>query len=303
MRALVGKLKKRGIPYREGVCGATLCTFHIGGTVALVIEPRCEGELLEAIALCRAGAYPFEILGNGSNVLFEDGYLSLVLIRTVALDAVRVTAEGIRAGCGVMLPRLCHLSAARGLAGLQALCGIPGTLGGALAMNAGAYGKQISELVKCVRTVDLSTNKIKTDFNFKKNASYRDCGYKGENVLFLSAELALDKGADPQALLAEMRALKMQRKTAQPMDLPSAGCAFKRPCADIPIGKFLDELGCKGMRAGGAEVSEKHAAFIVNKGGASASDVKKLMLEIQKKAEKERGMILSSELRIISDRG
>lgn len=302
MRALAEKLKAWDIPYRSEVSAKSLCTFRIGGTIALVIEPRCEGEMLEAVALCRKGGYPFEILGNGSNVLFEDDDLSLVLIRTLSLDNVRFLSNGICAGCGVLLPRLCHLAASRGFDGIEALCGIPGTLGGSLAMNAGAHGKQLSELIKSVKFLNLDTLEIKTDFNFKKNASYRKCGFKNENTLFLSAELALNKNVDPQCVFAKMRSLKAQRKAAQPLEFPSAGCVFKRPHPNLPIGKFLDELGCKGMRVGDAEVSEKHAAFIVNKGAARAADVKKLMLEIQKKAEKERGMILESEIRIISDK-
>jgi len=302
VRALAETLKKKDIPCRSDVDATTLCSFRIGGTVALVIEPRCEGELLEALALCRVGGYPFEILGNGSNVLFEDGYLRLALIRVCALDACRVIKGGIRAGCGVPLPRLSRFAALRGLSGLQGFCGIPGTLGGALAMNAGAYGKQISELVKCVEVLDTCSFEIKTDFNFKKSAFYRNSGYNGENVLFLRAELALQESAPPHDLLAQMQLLKAERKAAQPLEFPSAGCVFQRPCKDVPIGKLLDELGCKGMRVGGAEVSQKHAAFILNMGGASAADVKKLMLEIQKKAEKERGVLLTSELRIISDK-
>jgi UDP-N-acetylmuramate dehydrogenase len=120
-------------------------------------------------------------------------------------------------------------------------------------------------------------------------------------VLFLSAELHLDAGADPSVLHAEINELKRKRIASQPLEYPSAGCVFKRPFPTIPIGKFLDELGCKGMCVGGAEVSQKHAAFILNKGDATAADVKALMLEIQKKAEKERGMTLAKEIRIIPD--
>lgn len=300
MKALARKLKERGIPYRVDVSAVTLCTFRIGGTVAMVIEPRCEWELCEAVLLCRACYVPYEILGNGSNVLFEDGYLSLAVIRTVALDACRVLPSGILASCGVALPRLCHLAATRGLGGLAFACGIPATLGGALAMNAGAHGKQISDFVKFAKILDLKTGEIKTDFHFKKNALYRNNGYKGENILFLSAELELQTNADPDALFAEMKHLKAQRKASQPIEIPSAGCVFKRPRSDVPIGKLLDELGCKGMCEGGAEVSAKHAAFIVNKGGATAADVKKLIRKIQEKAEKEREMIPECEIRIIS---
>ena len=302
MRTLEKKLKEQGVPCRTDVCAKELCTFRIGGTVAIVIEPRCEGELCAAVALCREGNYPFEILGNGSNVLFEDGYLSLAVIRTVALNNVRVLQDGVRAGCGASLARICSVAAASGLAGAEPLCGIPATLGGALAMNAGAHGKQISDLVKCVKILDSDTCEIKTDFNIKKNASYRNCGLQYKKALFLSAELAMDAGADPQDVLAEMCRFKVLRRAAQPLRTPSAGCVFKRPCEELPIGRFLDELGCKGMRVGGAEVSQKHAAFIVNRGDASAADVKELMWEIQKKAEKERGMILESEIRIISNR-
>ena len=295
------KLKEKDISHRTDVPAATLCTFRIGGTVALVIEPRCEGELWDAISLCRVFHVPFEILGNGSNVLFEDGYLRVAIIRTNLLDACRITTNGVYAGCGILLPQLCHLAALHGLAGLQTFCGIPGTLGGALAMNAGAYGKQISDLVRSVKILDITSQKLEADFSYKKNAFYRNCAYQGEKTIFIGAELSLDKGADPSTLLAEMKCLKAHRRSAQPLEYPNAGCVFQRPRPDLPIGRFLDELGCKGMRVGGAEVSEKHAAFIVNRGGASADDVKKLMLEIEKKAEKERGMILSREIRIISN--
>ena len=301
MRALENELKEADVPYRINVSGASLCTFRIGGTVAFVIEPRCRGELLRAILLCQKARVPFEILGNGSNVLFEDGYLHLAVIRTTALNQIRVLPDGIRVGCGVSLPYLCHFAARHGLGGLQEFCGIPGTVGGALAMNAGAHGKQISELVSSTDVLDLNTLEIKTCVDFKKNASYRKYDFKGKNALFLSAELALDEHEEPGTILAEMQRLRALRKAAQPLGLPSAGCVFKRPSPDVPIGLFLDELGCKGMCVGGAEVSQKHAAFIVNRGGADAADVKKLMLEIQKKAEKERGMFLESEIRIISD--
>ncbi len=302
MRALADKLKEKDIPYRTDVSAATLCTFRIGGTLALVIEPRCTGELCEAIALCRKERYPFEILGNGSNVLFDDGYLSLAVIRTVGLDAFRILPNGILAGCGISLPRLCYIAATNGLGGLVFACGIPATLGGALQMNAGAHGKSVSDVVKSVKLLDLEDGNIKTDIYFKKNASYRNCGSQYKNALFLGAELELQADQDPQPLLAEMQRLKAQRKASQPVEFPSAGCVFKRPHPDLSIGKLLDELGCKGMRVGGAEVSQRHAAFIVNTGGASAADVKNLMWEIRKKAEKERGMTLTSEIRFISSR-
>ena len=302
MRALLGNLKEKDIPYRTDVSATTLCTFRIGGTVALVIEPRCIQELYEACALCRAARYPFEILGNGSNVLFEDGYLPLAVVRTKLLDACRLLPWGIWAECGAPLPRLCHVAAANGRGGLGFACGIPATLGGALAMNAGAHGGVLSDVVKSVKLLNVTSGEIKTDVNFKNNALYRNGGFKDENTLILGAELELNNGFAPEQLLAEIKRLRDERRARQPVELPSAGCVFRRPHPWLPIGKLLDELGCKGMRVGGAEVSQKHAAFIVNIGNATAADVKALMREIEKKAEKERGMTLTSEIRIISGR-
>lgn len=297
--ALEGKFQEYGIPYRTNVCAATLSTFRIGGVIGIVAEPRCEWELLNAVTLCRACGAPYTVIGNGSNLLFEDGRIETVIIRTVALDAVRITQTGVRASCGTLLPKLSVLTAKAGFSGLQFACGIPGTLGGGLAMNAGAHGKCLSDVVRAVRVWDPDTNEIKTDINFKWNTSYRNIEYKAKNSLFISAELALCHGSDPAEIEAEIKRLRVARAGAQPLQFPSAGCVFCRPCPDLPIGKLLDELGCKGMAVGGAAVSQKHAAFIVNRGGASANDVKKLMLEIQKKVEKERGIILQSEIRII----
>ena len=297
--ALEKKFQEYGIPYRTDVCAALLSTFRIGGIVGIVAEPRCEGELLQAATLCRACGAPYAVIGNGSNLLFEDGRIETVIIRTVALDAVRITKTGAHASCGVPLPKLSALTARAGFSGLQFACGIPGTLGGGLAMNAGAHGKCLSDVVRAVRIWDPDTCEIKTDINFKWNTSYRNIGYKDKNTVFLSADLVLEPDKDPEVILAEIKHLKVARAAAQPLQFPNAGCAFCRPHPDLPIGKLLDELGCKGMAVGAAAVSQKHAAFIVNRGGASANDVKKLMLEIKKKVEKERGIILQSEIRII----
>lgn len=299
IRRLKKKLEEQGILYREQVPTATLCTFQIGGIATLVVTPQCEKELVDTVSLCQGLGIPFVLIGRGSNLLFEDGRITAVLIRTTALDAVRLTRNGIYASCGVFLPRLCLVAAREGLGGLEFACGIPGTLGGALTMNAGAHGSAISDVVKSVRLLDLCDGKIKTDFHFKQNTSYRNCGYKPDSVLFLSAELELEPGTDTGMILAQMRAYSTTRRAAQPLSFPSAGCVFRRPDPHIPIGKLLEETGCKGMAVGGASVSEKHAAFIVNNGGASANDVEILIQKIQKKVQKERGIFLKPEIRII----
>ena len=148
-RALEDVLNQRGIPYRSNVSAATLCTFRIGGIARLVLEPQCMGELIAALCLCAEYKRPFAVIGRGSNLLFGDGMIDTVLIRTTALDAVRVLANGqIAADCGVSLGTLAATAARAGLAGLSFACGIPGTVGGALYMNAGAYGGEMSGVVE-----------------------------------------------------------------------------------------------------------------------------------------------------------
>ncbi len=299
MRAFEEVLKKKDIPYRTGVISATLCTFRIGGRVGIVIEPRCVGELIAAAKLCVAYGLPFAVIGRGSNLLFDDGEIKTVLIRSVFLDGVRVTQNGIFAHCGTSLMKLSHIAAREGLGGLSFACGIPGTLGGGLFMNAGAYGKSLADIVKQVRVLDFSTGEIKTLFNHQLNYSYRKSRFQTENEIVLDAFLALQAGADSQKLLREIVRLSEARKKAQPISLPSAGSVFRRPSPELPISKIIDELGLKGLRVGGAAVAREHAGFIVNVGGASAADVKKLISDIQKIVERERGIRPATELRFI----
>ena len=294
-------LNLREIPFREYVSAATLSTFALGGPVSLVIEPRCIGELIEAAMLCKRCDARFWVVGRGSNVVFADEMADTVLIRTVYLDAVRETPCGVRAECGATMMALSHDAACRGFGDLVFACGIPGTLGGALFMNAGAYGKNISELVKSVTALDLLTGEIKTILHHQLNYSYRNSVFQSKKLLILSAELRFCECRDRTAVFSEMRSLNRARRNAQPLDLPSGGSAFKRPCEQLAVGRLLEELGLKGMRRGNAAVSEKHAGFLVNLGGAKASDVTQLIREIQKIAEKERGIRLEPELRFIPE--
>ena len=302
MHRLTDGLKEKNIPCRTGVITASLCSFRIGGVAALLVEPQCVGELIEAVALCKQEELPYYIVGKGSNLLFPDGEISTVLIRTVALDAVRETADGFDALCGTPLQRLSYLAAKRGMRGLEFASGIPGTLGGGVYMNAGAYGGALSDVIKSVRYYDPANDKIKTDLHFQLSFSYRKSKFQANNCLILSAELTFGDRCDPQALLAKMRAQNRARALTQPLEVPSAGSSFRRLDGGIPLARTIDELGLKGFSIGGAQVSTKHANFIINTGNAKATDVTELINHIERVVKKERGIVLQEEVQVIGDR-
>lgn len=301
MQRLFDTLKERGILYKENVSMASLCTFRIGGVCRMLILPHCIGELVEAVALCRKHGVPFAVLGRGSNMLFPDGVFCGALISTQNLNAHRFTETGILADCGVSLPRLAHLAASRGYSDLAFAAGIPGVLGGGLFMNAGAYGKGLCECLKYAKVYDILSGKITTIFNKELSYSYRKTDFQAKNTIILQAELQLTACVGEEAARAEIQRLQARRAATQPLALPSAGSAFLRPSEGDSMGRLLDELGLKGKRCGGAAVSEKHAGFIVNLGGATASDVLQLIREISDIVEKEKGFRPVPEYRILSE--
>lgn len=298
-RGVKDVLKERGISFEENVCTATLSTFRIGGRASLLITPLCQNEFLEALRICRDFHYPYAVIGKGSNVLFADQDFKMALVCTKNLNTVRFFEGDAIVDCGVSLSAFSALCARRGFADCAALSGIPGTLGGALFMNAGAHGKEISQLVESVTVYSPCEGKIKTYFAKELNYSYRNSRFQTENEVILRAYLALKSREEPDKIFEKIRDLNQKRRRTQPLDLPSAGSVFRRPSPDMPIGKIIDELGLKGYAIGGAAVSEKHAGFIVNRGGASAGDVKELIRFLQDKIEKERGVRPQTEVRFI----
>ncbi len=296
---LEGLLKERKIHYRKNVSAATLCTFRIGGMALLVAEPTCIGELIETVCLCKAFGCPFAVIGKGSNLLFSDREIKTVLIRTTALRAVQWHGDRMVAQCGVMLPRLAALAARVGYADLAFLCGIPGTLGGGILMNAGAHGKNLGDLLESVTYFDPAENKIKTIDHKKLNTSYRNSVFQQNYGIILTATLKLRQTAPAEEVFSKMSSLLAARTASQPLEYPNAGSAFRRFREDLPIGRVIDELGMKGLRHGGAAVSEKHAGFIVNLGNATAADVVALIGQVQNKMEGLRGVRPIPEYRFI----
>lgn len=292
-------LKQRNISFQQNTSAAVLSSFRIGGIAALVVTPSCRGELAEVVALCNKRKMAYFLVGAGSNLLFDDGRLETVLIRTTALDAVRITPYGMVADCGVRLGLLAAKAAKNGLSGLEFAAGIPGTLGGAIFMNAGADAGEMAGVVTAIDVYDPQRNLFFTMTNAQAAFDYRKSRFQHEALIVLGAHLSLSPD-DPAAVRERTRKLLKQRREKQPT-LPSAGSTFRRPAPDVPLSRIIDELGLKGLSVGNAAVSCKHAGFIVNQGGATAADVRTLIANIQDIIEKEKGFRPIPEIRFVKD--
>lgn len=270
-------------------------SFRIGGPARLVLLPDSSEELETLCTLLRRlGEKPL-ILGNGTNVLPPDEGIDGTVILTKKAAAVSADGENIRAECGAGLTRVSALAAESGLTGLEFAYGIPGTIGGALTMNAGAYGGEMKDVTVRTEYLDGELRKQVIE-GAGHDFSYRHSRFTASDVI-LRTELKLSVG-DREAVKARCRELTEKRKASQPLDKPSAGSAFKRPRQGYAAA-LIDGCGLKGFRIGGAQVSGKHAGFVVNLGGATATDVKQLLEEVQKRVLAETGILLEPEIRML----
>ena len=270
-------------------------SFRIGGPARLLALPGSGEELAALCRLLRSlGEKPL-ILGNGTNVLAPDEGLDRCVILTARAEGARIAGDVLEADCGASLTALAAKAAKEGLAGLTFAYGIPGTLGGALVMNAGAYGGEMKDAAEETRFLDGDLRE-RVYRGPEQGFGYRSSAFTGDMVI-LSARLRLRPG-DPDALREECRQLLERRRSSQPLDLPSAGSAFKRP-EGAYAAALIDRAGLKGFRIGGAMVSEKHAGFIVNAGGATASDVRRLLDEVRERVLRTSGIALEPEIRVL----
>ena len=270
-------------------------SFRIGGPARLMALPGSGEELAVLCRLLRSlGEQPL-ILGNGTNVLAPDEGLDRCVVVTARAEAARITGDVMEADCGASLTALAATAAKAGLAGLVFAYGIPGTLGGALVMNAGAYGGEMKDVAEETRFLDEDLNE-RVFRGAEQGFGYRRSAFNGDMVL-LSARLRLRPG-DPETLREECRQLMEKRRMSQPLELPSAGSAFKRP-EGAYAAALIDQAGLKGFRIGGAMVSGKHAGFIVNAGGATASDVRRLLDAVRERVLRDSGIALEPEIRIL----
>jgi len=272
-------------------------TYKVGGKAIAIITPYGVDELIQLLKILDENNIKRKIIGNGSNLIFKDTDFNGVVIKLSEFKELEINDTVITVGSGYSLPRLCMKTAKLGLTGLEFAAGIPGTIGGAIFMNAGAYKSDMGYIVSEVKVIDENYN-IKTLYNKDLDFHYRS-SYLQRNpkLVCIEAKIVLKKG-NVDKIMEVIEDRKQRRIMSQPLEYPSAGSVFRNPENDF-AGRLIEELGYKGKNIGGAYVSEKHANFIVNKGGASASDVINLITEIKDKVKEKYNIELKVEQEIV----
>ncbi len=270
-------------------------TFRIGGPAQMFITPESAGQIQDIVALCRQESCPMYIIGNGSNLLVgDDGVQGVVMSLYNKFSQYSIDGETITVQAGMSLMRLSVIAANEGLGGMEFASGIPGSVGGAVYMNAGAYGGQMADIVTEATVID-ENNNIKVLSNKELEFGYRTSYVAKNNLIVVSVRLKLTKG-DESTIKEKMADLAEQRKLKQPLEYPSAGSTFKRP-EGYYAGKLISDAGLKGYSVGGAQVSEKHAGFVINTGNATASDVIALTDYVKQRVYEENGVELELEVK------
>lgn len=272
-------------------------SFRAGGNAALLIEPGDMAELFSAVEICRKEKAPYMVMGNGSNLLFKDeGYEGAVIKISRGIDRIRVEGNVIFAEAGMLLSAVAKAAVEHSLTGLEFASGIPGSLGGAVFMNAGAYGGEMKDVVLSTMALmpgGMVKDRKKDDMEF----GYRYSVFQETGEIIAGVKLLLTPG-NQNEIADKMRELTARRNEKQPVSLPCAGSFFKRPEGRY-AGSLIQECGLKGLKVGGARVSPLHAGFIVNEGGASAQNIIDLMRVIQETVLDKTGVRLMPEVRII----
>ena len=273
-------------------------TFKLGGNCIAMIEVGSVDALKELIRCAKDDKIRYYVLGKGSNVLFDDrGFDGVVLHIGAAMSQVSFvddTTVSVQAGCSLM--KLCRCALDNSLTGLEFAYGIPGTVGGAVFMNAGAYGGEIKDIIKSC-TVVTADGEVETLTAQQLEMGYRSSSIQKTGAVVCEAVFELKKG-DKAEIEAKMEELMGRRKDKQPLDLPNAGSTFKRP-EGFFAGKLIQDCGLRGFKVGGAQVSQKHCGFVVNADNASSADVVSLIEQVQKIVLKETGQFLECEVRIV----
>lgn len=269
-------------------------TFRIGGSAALFVVPSNEEELVRVCGFIREAGVRYYILGNGSNLLFDDDGFDGAVVYTGALSEISVDGNVISAGAGAQLVNVCKKAREHALSGMEFAYGIPGSVGGAVFMNAGAYGGEMSQVITESTYLDVCDLTIKRLPLEAHGYGYRESVYKHNNNIIISASFTLTEG-DKTEISARMDDFMGRRIDKQPLEYPSAGSVFKRYPGRY-TGQMIDEAGLRGYTIGGAQVSEKHAGFIVNRGGATAADVLALIEHIKKTILEKFGCELECEM-------
>lgn len=287
-------LSNNNIPYLLNEPMSAHTTFKIGGAADILITVGNLSELQTVISACKDCSMPYMILGNGSNLLVSDkGVEGAVIALDGDFKEISVESETVTAGAGAKLSRLCTVAMEHSLSGLEFAYGIPGTVGGAMYMNAGAYGGEMKDVALSVTAMspDGSVREVPAA---EMALGYRTSVFKTNGDIILFAKYNLHTGVK-SAIKAQMEDIMGRRKSKQPLEYPSAGSVFKRPEGAF-AGTLIEQCGLKGKTVGGAQVSEKHAGFIINVGGATCDDVMELVKVVQDTVKAETGYILEREI-------
>ena len=274
-------------------------TFRVGGEAECMAVVETKEELSKLVSYLGRIGQDYFVLGNGSNLLVGDkGYRGIIVKLGPRLSAVGVEKNHIAAGAGVLLSKVASVARDAGLSGLEFAAGIPGSLGGAIVMNAGAYGGEMKQVVQMVRVMD-KEGEILTLDNDTMEFGYRTSIIRDRPFIVLGVVLKLTPG-DKEEISARMEELMKQRKSKQPLEYPSAGSTFKRP-EGYYAGKLIMDAGLRGYRIGGAQVSEKHCGFVVNAGGATAADIREVIEEVQERVKDRFHVRLEPEVIFLGD--
>lgn len=298
LREFVTLLQLADIPLKQGEPMCRHTSFQIGGPVAVMVFPENVEQMQEIFKIAAQFHISPMILGAGSNILAPDQGLDTVVIetRTNMNQAQRLEDGTITAQCGMTMARLATIAMEHGYTGLEFAHGIPGTVGGGVYMNAGAYGGEMQQVVTNVTAMDRKGHVLELPAE-ELRLSYRHSRFMEEDLVILSATVRLQKG-EREEIRAKMAELMTRRRTSQPLEYPSAGSTFKRPVGGYAAA-LIEASGLKGLRVGDAQVSEKHAGFVVNRGRATSHDVLELMKQVQEKVQADSGICLEPEVRIL----
>lgn len=297
MNQLIKELENRKIEFVENEPMSKHTTFKIGGNARLMVMPESEEEIAFIVKKCNELDVRYLTVGNGSNLLVSDkGIDACVILLGKGFDEIRLIDDTtVFAEAGAMLIKVCTFALENGLSGLEFAYGIPGSCGGAAFMNAGAYGGEMKDVLYRCDHITKSGEKGCLEGDDLK-LSYRHSAYYDNGCIVTGLYLKLKKG-DREEIKAKMQDLMSRRHDKQPLEFPSAGSTFKRPEGYF-AGALIEECGLKGMSVGGAQVSTKHAGFVINKGGATCSDVLELCRKVSQTVETEKGVRLEMEIRV-----
>ena len=274
-------------------------TFRVGGPADIFLTPSAE-ELPAVLSVCREERVPVTVIGNGSNLLVGDkGIRGVVICIGSGMRGIRVDGEKIFLEAGVTLAAAAQQAAKAGLTGLEFASGIPGTFGGAVVMNAGAYGGEMKDVIVSVRVIS-EDGEILTLSKEELDLSYRHSVIPERGYLVIDGELLLTREKDPDQITERMEELKKKRIEKQPLEYPSAGSTFKRPEGYF-AGKLIMDAGLRGFSVGGAAVSEKHCGFVINKGNATAADICALMDEVTRIVKEKYAVTLEPEVKKVGE--